>query len=1015
MATINQIIQNADGVKNEVDYGANTASRVGGVIKSLAEYTKEAGELIDEEFESIDDRIKEHIAQNKKDLQFLAASIETKQLKLKSGFNIKTINGQDVLGNGNLVVGGGEANVVEIGITLDESGIVTFEKTYEEIKEEHDKGNVLSFKVNNEICIHSYTIEEKVGGVGKVIVDSTNVTSNKTFFLDHTNYAYYSETNYATKGDVAELVEEIETKQEELSSGENIKTIEGQSVLGGGDLKINKRIVEMEFGSEDDVWNSQVMAHALIFCSNGLQASNYLGLNEGTRRIRSFSYMVANHQSNVPAQGNFYMCIARKEGSNWIVKGCSTNSVNIFDVPINDYATFYFNDVELSVSGDTYGVCAMVTPEKKSVGYNLGNTSNNWDMIRPRVKNGFTRETNKCIGEYGNWNDTVQVVHKIVFADEMPRLPHNATDNNVINVINGKSSFSPLSVKTINGQSLLGNGNINVGNSEIYYIHLTHDEASGTVTSTEGGDTIRNFLNARVQNREVAFSINFIGSETQSCQMITNEWCLRAISSGPHIGTVLFVYTTIDNRGIEYFIDTNGGCDFQFTQYQDKLVSGTNIKTINDRSVLGSGNLELATKEELDEIKLFKTPNVTIIGSPEINNGQVVSFANGHLQFPFLVDFKNKPFRIQFELTTPNKSIVAQENIFDSDFGLALAIRNNKFVFSASTDGQTWNKGEVVSDKTLLQSTTYLVKFVWESGVLSLDHSVDNGASWISDDIMQLSDQPYPKQIYIGVGENGGSVVNRFSGIINLNKASLFIDGTEVWRGMDDAGLSTRLATDLSNIDNAGVERIKSLAGGKFVVHATADYVEDTGEFLNITRTTPFEEMLSALDKGTVEMELVAGGETYHLIGLKQIGSGGDTRINFFGTSFISGNEIVTISSYSIGDNGYKFNLMGTKQFVVEIEGYMMSETNLAITRCSHLLYMIALAHLQGLHLSFKIFIENMGTLTTDTYTYLGNHQTANSICVTAWGELNGTPHFGMISIEQNERDSHGYMQRIWF
>ena len=33
---------------------------------------------------------------------------------------------------------------------------------------------------------------------------------------------------------------------------------------------------------------------------------------------------------------------------------------------------------------------------------------------------------------------------------------------------------------------------------------------------------------------------------------------------------------------------------------QDELVSGTNIKTINNESLLGSGNIELATKAYVD-------------------------------------------------------------------------------------------------------------------------------------------------------------------------------------------------------------------------------------------------------------------------------------------------------------------------------------------------------------------------------------------------------------------------------
>ncbi|CAJ0610681.1 unnamed protein product [Cylicocyclus nassatus] len=57
--------------------------------------------------------------------------------------------------------------------------------------------------------------------------------------------------------------------------------------------------------------------------------------------------------------------------------------------------------------------------------------------------------------------------------------------------------------------------------------------------------------------------------------------------------------------------------------------------------------------------------------------------------------------------------------------------------------------------------------------------------------------------MYIGVGEVNAEVKNVFTGIINLNYANLKINNELVWQGMDDVGLATRLAVDMSNIDPA--------------------------------------------------------------------------------------------------------------------------------------------------------------------------------------------------------------------
>lgn len=216
--------------------------------------------------------------------------------------------------------------------------------------------------------------------------------------------------------------------------------------------------------------------------------------------------------------------------------------------------------------------------------------------------------------------------------------------------------------------------------------------------------------------------------------------------------------------------------------------------------------------EKVDELQLYKFPNATIIGNPTINNGQISGFnMDNYLKFPFLVDFKNKPFVINMEFTT-GANVVNQENIFDSDYGLAFAIRNERFVVAISTNGSYWDLGEGVGTYTVLPNTSYRVKFAWDGATYSLAYSLDGGKIYTTDITMAGTSQPYPKQIYIGVGENAGTILNAFSGIINLNNASLVIDNILVWQGMDDVGLATRLAVDLDNVDAAGEKKIKEIA-----------------------------------------------------------------------------------------------------------------------------------------------------------------------------------------------------------
>lgn len=231
--------------------------------------------------------------------------------------------------------------------------------------------------------------------------------------------------------------------------------------------------------------------------------------------------------------------------------------------------------------------------------------------------------------------------------------------------------------------------------------------------------------------------------------------------------------------------------------------------------------------DKIKDLELFKFPNVTIIGTPTINNGQISNFsATSYLKFPFLVDFRSQPFEINMAFTT-GANVVNQENIFDSDYGLAFAIRNSRFVIAISTNGTSWDLGEGVGSLTVQPNTTYYIKIAWNGSQYILYYSFD-GVSYVPDITKAGTAQPYPKQIYIGVGENFASVVNHFGGTINLNNANLKVNGEVFWTGMDDAGISTRADVSLSNIDADGEAKIKEVAETDSIKASLNNKIEDS-------------------------------------------------------------------------------------------------------------------------------------------------------------------------------------------
>lgn len=208
-------------------------------------------------------------------------------------------------------------------------------------------------------------------------------------------------------------------------------------------------------------------------------------------------------------------------------------------------------------------------------------------------------------------------------------------------------------------------------------------------------------------------------------------------------------------------------------------------------------------------------PNVTIIGAPTINEGQASNFNEyRYLQFPFVFDLTGKTFQIDFCFTTGN-DVTTQQNIIDSKFGLALAIQNGHGVMSISSNGQFWDIGTSTGQINITANTTYYARLSWNGSVYRTALST-NGTSYSNDMSLNSSERPFPTTHYIG-GANS-QVLGRYNwpflGTINLNKCSMTINGTLIWRGMDNLGLATRADISLSNIDPAGEQRIRDLAGG---------------------------------------------------------------------------------------------------------------------------------------------------------------------------------------------------------
>lgn len=177
-------------------------------------------------------------------------AVATKQDTLVSGTNIKTINGQSVLGEGNIAIQGGTSNWDDI-TGKPEFATVATSGSYNDLS---DKPEIPSDYIENitdsdtEFSIDTafnyksgkkYSLSFSKTGGFDVIIGGVGDTQRKINLSIDTDIIATKEdlTDYQPVGDYATKTE-LASKQDTLVSGTNIKTINGQTLLGEGNIEI---------------------------------------------------------------------------------------------------------------------------------------------------------------------------------------------------------------------------------------------------------------------------------------------------------------------------------------------------------------------------------------------------------------------------------------------------------------------------------------------------------------------------------------------------------------------------------------------------------------------------------------------------------------------------------------------------------------------------------------------------------------------------------------------------------
>lgn len=272
-------------------------------------------------------------------------------------------------------------------------------------------------------------------------------------------------------------------------------------------------------------------------------------------------------------------------------------------------------------------------------------------------------------------------------------------------------------------------------------------------------------------------------------------------------------------------------------------ISGTNVQD-NLNSIVAT----------IEESKLFKFPNVTIIGSPNIERGQVSGFSKdpaAHMILPFSFDTTGKKFEFNVAFVT-GSDVNTVQNIIGSAYCMAMYLESGKLNMRISNNGTSWDVWSYTHDAlTFSPNTPYYIKLVFDGLNYSLKLST-NGTDYNTLSNLGATKRPHPGLIYLGIGNNYN---NPFKGIINLNKCDILFNGEHYWEGMDDAGLATRMAVDMSNIDNEGKQRVNQIVNEGEVGEKLSELEEELDDTTSLVLS-----MSSALNNDTTSNKWIVTG-----------------------------------------------------------------------------------------------------------------------------------------------------------
>ena len=474
----------------------------------------------------------------------------------------------------------------ELMVVIDDSNMATFKKM--------SNGDTLFGQLIDQIKIQGESVTkdniiEKFGTIGFSIssgggggaVNSVNGQTGDVVITATSLGAITkadADTLYATKSD-------LNSKQDTLVSGQNIKTINGQSVIGEGNIEIQQS--ELPIASANTLGGVKVGAGLSINPESGVLSTTGGGTADSVE------------WDNVLSKPEDIVNITERLASK-----LDTATYN------SEKSSFATKD-ELNSKADASAITDMATQTwVQDQGY-LTEVPSNY-VTDSELTEGLAGKQDK--GDYALKSDLNTLATKEELATKADTSALSSKQDTLV---------SGTNIKTINGDSILGSGNLVIqsgtsnwddiqGKPQFAVVATSGDyndlinkptipDVSGLATKQEIADmeTKSNAAATYATKQEIPSLEGYL-TETKASETYATKQALGNKLDTATYNSEKAGFETKENAAATYQVKGNYATKQEIAGKQDTLVSGTNIKTINGNSVLGAGDITIQAGGTID-------------------------------------------------------------------------------------------------------------------------------------------------------------------------------------------------------------------------------------------------------------------------------------------------------------------------------------------------------------------------------------------------------------------------------